>query len=118
MSQWKVSDELELEVLMDDVDFQERYEKAFMKMGEAEKELQKAGSLSEISGAYCEMFHNLFDDIFGEGTAYTIFEGKRNVTMCNEVYDSFIAHCSGESKRILAETQKLASKYRPKKGKK
>ena len=118
MSQWRVREGVEFEIQMDDVEFQEKYEKAFNNLGDTEKLLQKVGSLSEISKGYCQMFYKLYDDIFGEGSGEKIFEGKMNVTLCNEVYDSFLAHCQAESKRILAEAQNMAKKYKPKKGKK
>lgn len=117
MSQWRIREGVEFEIMMDDVEFQEKYEKAFRNMGESEKALQKVGSMSEITRGYCQMFYKLYDDIFGEGSGEKIFEGKMNVTLCNKVYDSFIEHCQAESKRILSETQKMANRYKPKKGK-
>lgn len=118
MSLWKVREGLEFDIQMDDVEFQERYEDAFEKMGETEKVLQKTGKLSEISRGYCEMFYNLFDDIFGAGSGEKIFDGRKNTTLCDEIYDSFIEHCSSEAKRINAARQKIVNKYTPKKGKK
>lgn len=113
MSQWKVREDLTLEIAMDDVEFQEKYEKAFNSLGEKEKKLQKAGKVSEISRAYCKMFYELFDDIFGSGTGDNIFEGKMNTTLCEKVYDSFIEHAAADVKRINAERSKRLSKYKP-----
>ena len=48
MSLWKWNN-VELEVDFEDVDFQERYEKAFEKIEETEKELLKIGKLSDIT---------------------------------------------------------------------
>ena len=42
MSHWKWND-VELEVDMEDADFQEKYENAFMKMEKTEENLKKAG---------------------------------------------------------------------------
>lgn len=98
---------------MDDVEFQEKYEKAFNALGQKEKELQKIGKVSEISKSYCKMFFELFDDIFGKGTGEKIFEGKMNTTLCEKVYDSFIEHAAAEVKRINAERSKRLNKYKP-----
>lgn len=117
MSQWVVREGLEYEIQMDDVEFQERYEDAFAKMGETEKTLQKAGKLSEITRGYCEMFYTLFDDIFGKGAGKEIFEGKLNTSLCDEVYESFIDTCSEDVRKINAARQKMVSKFKPKKGK-
>lgn len=113
MSQWKVREDLSLEVHMDDVEFQERYENAFEKLGQKEKELQKVGKVSEISKGYCQMFYELFDDLFGTGTGEKIFEGKMNTTLCEKTYDSFIEHVSNEVKKINVERSKRLNKYKP-----
>lgn len=117
MSQWVVREGLEYEIQMDDVEFQERYEDAFAKMGETEKTLQKTGKLSELTRGYCKMFYTLFDDIFGKGAGEKIFEGKLNTSLCDEVYESFIDTCSADVRRINATRQKMVSKFKPKKGK-
>ena len=51
MSQVIIND-VELDIDMEDADFQERYEAAFEKMSGAEKKLQKAGKASEITRGY------------------------------------------------------------------
>lgn len=117
MSLWKIND-VELEVDMGDAEFLARYESAFEKMGEAEKELQKIGKYSEIAKKYCEMFYKLFDDIFGEGTGERIFNGKKNCSVCEDVYDQFISHCAAEVRRIDTARQNRMNKYKPKKGRK
>lgn len=112
MSLWKWNDE-ELEIDMEDYDFLQRYEKAFDSMGIKEEELKKTGVQSEIVKEYCEMFYRLFDDIFGMGTGEKLFNGKRNVRICEECYDSFISEC----KKSVADANKrksaMMSKYRP-----
>ena len=116
MSQWKIND-LEFEVLLDDADFVERYESAFSKLEEKEKCLQKTGKASDIVRGYCKMFYELFDDIFGKGTGDKLFKGRMSASLCEEVYESFIEHCSNEAKRIAARKQKMLNKYKPKRGK-
>lgn len=114
MSLWKWKD-VELEVDMEDADFQERYENAFKHMEAKEKELQKTGKLSEITKRYCEMFWNLFDDIFGQGTAEKLFQGKKHSGLCEECYDSFISFCSNQVKEINKKRNSRLSKYKVKK---
>lgn len=116
MSQWKIND-LEFEVLLDDADFVERYESAFSKLEEKEKCLQKTGKASDIVRGYCKMFYELFDDIFGKGTGDKLFKGRMSASLCEEVYESFIEHCSNEAKRIAMRKQEMLNKYKPKRGK-
>lgn len=111
MSLWKWND-VELEVDMDDVDFQEKYENAFKSVGEKEKELQKIGNLSAISRQYCQMFYQLFDDIFGPGTGEKLFNGKYNVRIVEEAYDSFLQHCKTEVAEINKRRANTVKKYR------
>lgn len=114
MSIWKWNN-VELEVDMEDVGFQERYEKAFQHMEVSEKELQNIGLLSEITKKYCELFWNLFDEIFGEGTSNKLFDGKMHTGRCEECYDSFIAHCSRQVKEINRKRAGILKKYEVKK---
>ena len=79
MSVWKWKD-VELEVDMEDIEFQEKYEVAFQHMGVSEKELQNVGNLSGFSKKYCMLFWNLFDEIFGKGTADKLFDGLSDDT--------------------------------------
>nr|DAH61794.1 MAG TPA: tail assembly chaperone protein [Caudoviricetes sp.] len=114
MSQWEWND-VKLEVDLNDVSFQEKYENAFNTMAISEKDLQKAGKLSDISKGYCKMFFDLFDNIFGNGTSKKLFGEKMNVAACDDCYDSFIAFCSAQVKEINKRRSDNLKKYRPKK---
>lgn len=111
MSLWKWND-VELEIDMEDADFQEKYEKAFNKLAVTEKEIQKIGSLSQITREYCKMFYQLYDDIFGEGTGEKLFAGKHNVRLIDEAYDSFIEHCKKEVEAFQRRRMKASKKYK------
>ena len=115
MSQVMIND-VELDIDMEDADFQERYEAAFEKMAKTEKELQKVGKASEITRGYCDMFYDLFDDIFGAGTGEKLFNGKRNISLVNDVYDQFISVCSQQAKEAQNRMRKITNKYAPNKG--
>lgn len=104
---------VELEIDLEDYDFQKRYEDAFEKMGEKENSLQKVGKSSEITREYCQMFRDLFDDIFGAGTSGKMFGEKYNIRLVNDVYDEFISVCKEQSKKIQADMDKMANKYKP-----
>jgi len=107
MSLWKWND-VELEIDLEDLDFQERYEEAFTNMAAAEESLKKVGKISEITKGYCEMFERLFDDIFGAGTSEKLFNGKKNTRVTDECYDSFMAVCK---KDAAVATKRKASQY-------
>lgn len=108
MSVWKWND-VELVIDMEDLDFQERYENAFEIMEEEEKEVKKAGRLSELTRAYCDMFYHLFDHIFGEGTGEKLFQGKRNARMVDDCYESFLGCCQ---KDVIALNKNRTSRFK------
>lgn len=116
MSQWKWND-VPLEIDFGDVEFQKKYEAAFEKVAGREKELMKAGKISEISEGYCEMFFTLFDDLFGNGTSKKLFGDKKNIVTVNECYDSFLTFAVKEVERInkaQAAMSARTKKYRVK----
>ena len=115
MSLWKWND-VELEIDMEDVEFQQKYENAFNKMAKTEEELQKVGAISELSLRYCNMFFQLFDDIFGEGTSQKLFNGKKNTRVVEECYDSFLEVCKNEVDQANKRRAKKYAKYMPKPG--
>lgn len=113
MSLWKWNN-VSLDIDMGDVEFQEKYEKAFQKMEVSEKELQKDGMLSGITRRYCLLFWDLFDDLFGTGTAKQLFGGKMNTRLCEDCYDSFLAFCKKQTQEINSKRASQFSKYKVK----
>lgn len=111
MSQWKYNNVV-LEVDMEDYDFQAKYENAFNKMDKTEKELQKVGTLSGITKQYCEMFYQLFDDIFGPGTGNKLFGGKYNTRIVDDCFDSFLSHCKREVDAANKKRMATIKKYK------
>lgn len=110
MSLWKWNN-VELEIDMGDVEFQEKYENAFNRMGDTENKLQKTGTLSEFSKNYCKMYFKLYDDIFGVGTAEKMFSGKMNIREVEDSYDSFLAFCSKEVEELNKRRASRMKKY-------
>lgn len=112
MSLWKWND-VELEIDMEDYDFLQRYEKAFDSLGKREKELQKVGEQAVIVKEYCEMFYQLFDDIFGQGTGDKLFAGKKNARICEECYEDFLTECNKSTIEANKRRNAIAKKFKP-----
>lgn len=112
MSLYTIND-VELEIDMEDYDFQKKYEEAFGKMGGVEKELQKVGKKSELTRGYCQMFRNLFDDIFGPGTSEKLFGDKYNMRITDEVYEKFLSICYDQARKAETRRSKTINKYKP-----
>lgn len=113
MSQKWNYNNLEFEVDLQDADFAEKYEKAFSRMAQDEKMVQKAGKNSEVIRGYCSLYHNLFDDIYGAGTSEKLFEGKVNAGMCEQAYLTFIDACKQCNEEASQRRGQLMSRYAP-----
>lgn len=112
MSLWSYNG-IELEVDMGDADFQEIVENAFEKMHEDEVKILKAGKASAITRSYCQMFYNLYDNIFGAGTGEKLLGEKRNSGVCEECYESFIDLCQKQTTESNAKKARIVNKYAP-----
>ena len=102
-----------LEVDLQDADFAESYEKAFARMEESEKELQKVGVNSEMIRGYCNLFYHLFDDIYGDGTGEKLFAGKKNARMCDEAYRNFLAAAKKDADDARNQRMAFISRFTP-----
>ena len=109
---WKCND-VELVLDMTDVDTIERYEKAVANMENGIKALPKDGSQSAVIKAYCLVLRNVFDDLFGEGTAEKIFGKCMNATELTEAYESFLQFVSEQGQEFTNMQNRIAGRYSP-----
>lgn len=110
---WEING-LSLELDLEDADCMERYENAFEKMSEEEKQIPKDGKASVRIRAYCRLFRNLYDRLFGEGTSEKLFEGvPENTDAYDEVYYKFLNFVTAQRTAAAAKRNEKLSKYRP-----
>lgn len=109
---WEING-LSLELDLEDADCMERYENAFDKMSEEEKQLPKDGKSSVQIRAYCRLFRDLYDRLFGEGTSEKIFKGiPDNTDVYDEVYYSFLDFVTAQKVASKTKRNEKLSKYR------
>jgi hypothetical protein len=101
------------ELDLEDAETAERYEAAFDKMEKEEKAMAKDGRLSEKIRAYCKLFENLYDNLFGVGSGKLILGDKPSTRTCNEVYDNFLSFVAAQKEQTLAYQNSMVSKYSP-----
>lgn len=109
---------VELEIDMDDADFQKKFHDSIKKMEEDEKEVSKHSSAHEVTIAYCDMYDNFFDRIFGNGTSDKMFGKKKNSRFREEAYDQFLGIANKQVIQTSERRKQMAAKfgkYRPKK---
>ncbi len=97
----------------EDAGWAERCENAFEKMSEEEKQVPEDGRLSTRIRAYCRLFRDLFDNIFGEGTSENIFKGiPDNTDAYDEVYYKFLDFIAAQKTAAAAKKDERIAKYR------
>lgn len=110
---WEING-LSLELDLEDADCMERYENAFEKMSEEEKQIPKDGKYSAIIRAYCRLFRDLYDRLFGEGTSEKLFEGvPENTDAYDEVYYKLLDFVTAQRTAAVEKRAEKLSKYRP-----
>lgn len=110
---WEING-LSLELDLEDADCMERYENAFDKMSEEEKQIPKDGKASARIRAYCRLFRDLYDRIFGEGTSEKIFKGiPDNTDAYDEVYYKLLDFVTAQRNAAVTKRSEKMSKYRP-----
>ena len=72
---WEING-ISLPLDLSDADVMARYEDAFEAMKHDETDIPRDGRASERIRGYCRMYRNLYDRLFGEGTAARIFDGQ------------------------------------------
>ena len=102
-----------LEVDLQDADFAEKYETAFNKLAEEEKQLQKEGTTSSVIRKYCKMFFDLFDTIYGPGTSEKLFCGNMNAALVDDAYSCFIDAAKRCNAEAVQRRNEFKSKYAP-----
>jgi len=98
----------EFELDLHDADVNERFERVFDEMSETEKSLPKTGKGSDMIRAYCKMLDDVYDALFGNGSADKISGGKKNVRLYNETYESFLLFIRGQRAILDASKARIS----------
>lgn len=110
---WEING-ISLPLDLEDAEVMERYEKAFDSMAEAEKTIRIDGRASGRIRAYCMLYRNLFDQLFGDGTSDRIFAGKpMSAAVHEEVYMNFLEFVTAQTAAANERRAVLLDKYRP-----
>lgn len=110
---WKVNDK-EYTLDLQDLNDVEKYINACDVLSEQEKKFDNSLARTERIKAYCKMYFDFFDALFGANTSKDIFKGKVNARTCDEVFADFIKYIESTnaySAKISKETEELLSKY-------
>lgn len=110
---WEING-ISLPLDLEDADVMERYENAFEQMSSEEKTIRIDGRASGKIRAYCMLYRNLFDHLFGDGTADRIFAGKpMSAAVYEEAYADFLAFAKSQTAAAAERRNALLNKYQP-----
>ena len=110
---WEING-ISLPLDLEDADVMERYENAFEQMSSAEKTIRVDGRASGRIRAYCMMYRNLFDHLFGDGTSDKIFAGQpMSAAVYEAAYASLLDFVRGQTAAATERRNALLEKYRP-----
>lgn len=109
MSQtWRYND-IDLEIDLADADDMERYMAACTHFDENNAALQREKTDASFIRKQADVYYVYFDELFGEGTAEKMFNGKKNVRIClqamNEFFE-FAAEQVAENNQFYAQRNK------------
>lgn len=108
-----VYNDIELTVDLADADFVDAVSAAFEEATAAEKDLPKVGTAGEKIRATCAMFKDFFDNIYGEGTADKLFDGKSNLNACRDAFKDFLVACVTDSEASAQADQGIMDIIKP-----
>lgn len=109
---WRYGD-CALELDMTDVETVERYESVFKRMENAQNTVPATGTHSEILRAYCQMFRDVFDGLFGTGTSQMLFGDKNNARVMTEAYENFLEFVHAQVSGLDELKNRITSRYSP-----
>jgi hypothetical protein len=104
---------VELTLDIQDVETIERYEDAFAALDIEEKAIPKDGKKSVQIRAYCRMFRNLFNALFGEGTDTKMFGEKDNAREMTECYEAFLQFVSNQHAGLAEAQSRIVTRFSP-----
>ena len=103
---------IELELNIFEANQAEAFEKANKKVLEEKIKVDNFPELSDKIKFFCDIVYDFFDDVFCEGTADQIFEGRLNMLECLEAYTEVIEYSNGDNEKaneLLGRLQRQSS---------
>ncbi len=107
---------IELELNIFEATQAELFEQANERVLEERDKVNDIPGLSGKIKLYCDIVYDFFDDVFGDGTANSIFEGRQNMLECLEAYMDVVEYANSSTGKAdeLMERVKKQSTVQPK----
>lgn len=96
-----------------DPDVLERIESAFDKVISTGDEAEKQEKRSANVRMQCEAIAEFIDNLFGEGTAVKVFDGKVNLLKATKAFEEITVALNENSDKQAEEINNIVQKYSP-----
>ena len=96
---------IELELNIFEAAQAESFERANERVLEEKDKVNDVAGLSEKIKLYCDIVYDFFDDVFGDGTADSIFKGRQDMLECLEAYTDVVEYANsnnGKADELIA----------------
>ena len=96
---------IELELNIFEATQAESFERANERVLEEKDKVNDVAGLSEKIKLYCDIVYDFFDDVFGDGTADSIFKGRQDMLECLEAYTDVVEYANsnnGKADELIA----------------
>lgn len=90
-----------------EADTAERYSSALEYVKKAADEYKSGDSIGETIKAQCAVIYKFFDIILGDGESEKLFDGKKSLSVCLDVYEDFIKQASDICARYSDKIKKV-----------
>lgn len=88
---------IELELNIFEATQAESFERANERVLEEKDKVNDVAGLSEKIKLYCDIVYDFFDDVFGDGTADSIFKGRQDMLECLEAYADVVEYANSNN---------------------
>ena len=105
---------IELELNIFEATQAEAFEEANKKVLSEKTKIDNVSGLTDKIKFFCDIVYDFFDDVFGEGTADKVFEGRMDMLECLEAYTEVIEYSNGGNDRANELLKRLNNPATPK----
>lgn len=105
---------IELELNIFEATQAEAFEEANKKVLSEKTKIDNVSGLTDKIKFFCDIVYDFFDDVFGEGTADKVFEGRMDMLECLEAYTEVIEYSNSGNDRANELLKRLNNLATPK----
>lgn len=104
---------IELELNIYEATQAELFERANKRVLEERDKVDNIPGLSGKIKFFCEVVYDYFDDVFGEGTADMVFEGRQDMLECLNAYRDVVEYAHQDNEKVAELLERINQQSAP-----